>query len=253
MQLFLQALIVALITWYVATAMPMFLRWSCYFGAPLVAGLVNGLIFGDLVYGLQVGATIQMAYLGMVAVGGALPSDMALAGYLGTALAMSVGLSPEAALTVAVPLGALGLLCFNARMTLNAIWVHKAEKYAENGDIFGVKLMNLVASQLFPILTYFIPSFIALYVGAQGLEKFLAFIPNSFIKALSVTGGLIPALGIGMLLSFLWKKEAIPFFFIGFVLSSYLKLDIIAIAILGACVATIFAFNNKKRSIIDGE
>ena len=36
----LTAILIALITWYVATMMPMFLRWSCYMGGPLVGGLV---------------------------------------------------------------------------------------------------------------------------------------------------------------------------------------------------------------------
>ena len=61
----LQALVIALLTWLVATAFPMWLRWSCYFGAPLVAGLVNGLLLGDLAYGLEVGSTVMMAYIGM--------------------------------------------------------------------------------------------------------------------------------------------------------------------------------------------
>ncbi|MDF2592965.1 MAG: sugar transporter subunit [Clostridia bacterium] len=251
MSLFLQALIIALLTWYVATAMPMFLRWSFYFGAPLVAGLINGLLFGDVMYGLKVGANIQMAYLGMVAVGGALPSDMALAGYLGTALAMAVKLPPEAALTVAVPLGALGLICFNAKMTLNAIWVHKAETYAKEGNIKGVRNMNLFASQIFPILTYFIPSFIALYFGSKGLERVLSIVPTSVINALKVTGGLIPALGIGMLLSYLWKKDAAPYFIVGFILSAYLKLDVMSIAILGGCIAAVYVFNSRKRGAVN--
>ena len=247
MNLFIQALIVALITWYVATALPMFLRWSFYFGAPLVAGLVNGIIFGDIAYGLKVGATIQMAYLGMVAVGGALPSEMAISGYLGTALAMSVKLPPEAALTVAIPLGALGLLCQNAKMTLNAIWVHKADKYAKEGNIRGIKLMNLYGSQVFPFLTYFIPTFVAIYIGSKGLDKLLTIVPDSVIQALKVTGGLIPALGIGMLLSYLWQKEVVPYFIIGFFLVAYLKLDIMFIAIIGGCLATIYVFNTSKK------
>ena len=65
--LLLQALLVAFCTWFAATACPMWLRWSAYFGAPLVAGMVNGLLFGNLAYGLEVGSTVMMAYIGMVA------------------------------------------------------------------------------------------------------------------------------------------------------------------------------------------
>lgn len=249
MNLLVQSLIIAFITWYVATAMPMFLRWSFYFGGPLVAGLVCGIVFGDISYGLKVGATIQMAYLGMVAVGGALPSEMAIAGYLGTALAMSAKLPPAAALTVAVPLGALGLLCQNAKMTLNAIWVHKADKYAKEGNIRGITLMNMYGSQVVPFFTYFIPTFVAVYLGSTGLQKLLSIVPNSVIKALQVTGGLIPALGIGMLLSYLWQKEMVPYFLIGFFLSAYLKLDIMFIAILGGCLAAIYIFNSNEKEV----
>lgn len=252
MNLLFQSLLIALITWYVATAMPMFLRWSFYFGGPLVAGLVCGLIFGDVGYGLRVGATIQMAYLGMVAVGGALPSEMAIAGYLGTALAMAAKLEPAAALAVAVPLGALGLLCQNAKMTLNAIFVHKADKYAKDGNIKGIRLMNMYGSQIVPFFTYFIPTFVAVYLGSTGLQSLLTVVPAQVIQALKITGGLIPALGIGMLLSYLWQKEVIPYFIIGFFLVAYLKLDIMFVAIIGGCMAAIYIFNsNNKEEALD--
>ena len=140
------ALVIAFITWYVATAMPMFLRWSCYLGGPLVGGFVCGILFGNITYGLEVGATIQLAYLGAIAVGGTLPSELAIAGYLGTALTMSAGLSAEAGLTVAVALGSLGLLCRNAYMTLNSIVVHKADQYAAEGNARMVRLMNQYGS-----------------------------------------------------------------------------------------------------------
>ena len=110
--LLLQALVIAFFTWFSATACPMWLRWSMYFGAPLVAGLVNGLLLGDVGYGLSVGSTVMMAYIGMVAIGGSLPSDYALAGYLGVAMTMLAGADPSVGLTVAVPIGLLGLLSF---------------------------------------------------------------------------------------------------------------------------------------------
>ncbi|MBE6012020.1 MAG: PTS sugar transporter subunit IIC [Lachnospiraceae bacterium] len=252
MNLFLQSLIVGLITWYVATAMPMFLRWSFYFGAPLVGGLVNGLLFGNLALGLQTGAVIQMAYLGTIAVGGSLPSDLAIAGYLGTALAVSANLEPEAALTVAIALGALGLLCFNVKMTMNAIWVQRADKYAAAGDIKGIRNMNLFASQIFPFITYAIPSFLAVYFGSQLLESIMSVIPPVIISGLKITGGLIPALGISMLLSYVWKIKYVPYFVIGFILVSYLKLDITFIAILGICVAAIYVLGNKDKDGKEG-
>lgn len=230
----LQALIIALCTWLVATAFPMWLRWSCYFGAPLVAGLVNGLLLGDLTYGLEVGSTVMMAYIGMVAIGGSLPSDYAIAGYLGVAMTMYAGADPSVGLTIAVPLGLLGLLSFNAKMSLNAVWVHKADEYAAKGDSRGVVMMNLFASQVFPFITYFIPAFLCVYFGSGVLEQLLAVIPDQITSILGLAGSLIPALGLAMLMSVLIKGSLIPFFVVGFALSAYLGLGTMPIAIIGA-------------------
>jgi len=231
--LFFYALIIALLTWLIATACPMWARWSLYFGAPLISGLINGLLLGDLTYGLKVGATIMMAYIGLVAIGGSLPSDLSLAGYLGVAMTMMAKADPSVGLTIAVPLGFLGMLCFNAKMSLNPFWVHKADKYAAEGNTKGVIAMNLFASQIFPFITYFIPAFLCVYFGAPFLEKMLAIVPQNFINVLKVIGTLIPALGLAMLMKFLLKKTTIPFFIMGFVLAAYLKLDIMALALLG--------------------
>lgn len=248
MQQFLVALVIALITWYVATMMPMFLRWSCYMGGPLVAGLVCGLIFGDIQYGLQVGSTIQLAYLGAIAVGGTLPSELAIAGYLGTALTMSAGLEPAAGLTVAVALGSLGLLCRNAYMSLNSIVVHRADHYAAEGNAKMVRLMNQWGSQVIPFITYVIPSFLAMYFGADALQALMNVIPGKLITALSVSGGLIPALGIGLLLTYVWDKKFMPYFVLGFFLVAYLGLNTMFIAIIGGCIAVLYTFAHRSET-----
>lgn len=242
-----QALIIALCAWYSATAAPMWLRWSIYFGAPLVAGLVDGLLLGDVSYGLQVGSTVMMAYIGMVAIGGSLPSDYALAGYLGVAMTMYAGADPSVGLTIAVPIGLLGLLSFNVKMSLNSIWVHKADQYAAKGDTRGVAAMNLFASQIFPFLTYFIPSFLCVVFGSGALESLMNVIPTQVTSILSLAGHLIPALGLAMLASVLFKSSLIPFFLIGFALSAYLGLGTMPIAILGAAAGILHLIYTSQK------
>lgn len=252
--LVIQALIIALCTWLVATAFPMWLRWSCYFGAPLVAGLVNGLLLGDLGYGLSVGSTVMMAYIGMVAIGGSLPSDFALAGYLGVAMTMLAGADPSVGLTIAVPIGLLGLLSSNVKMSLNSIWVHKADQYAAEGNARGVVVMNLFASQVFPFITYFIPSFLCVLFGSGALEQLLAVVPQQVTSILSLAGHLIPALGLAMLASVLFKASLVPFFAVGFALSAYLNLGTMPIAIIGAAAGILHLIYTSKdgASVLEG-
>jgi mannose/fructose/N-acetylgalactosamine-specific phosphotransferase system component IIC len=54
-----------------------------------------------------------------------------------------------------------------------------------------------------------------------------------------------------MLLSYIWKKDSAPYFIVGFVLSAYLKLDVMSIAILGGCIAALYVFNSRKRGAIN--
>jgi len=242
------AIIIGLLCWLVSSAAPMWLRWSTYFGAPLVAGLVLGLMFGNLSYGLEVGATVQMAYIGLLAIGGSLPNEMAIAGYLGVAMTMIAGLDASTGLAVSVPLGLLGVLAQNAKMSLNPIWVHKADKYAAEGNIKGIKMMNLFASQIFPFIFYFIPAFLCVYLGGPYFESFMTAIPTQITSILQLIGHMMPALGLAMLMQALNKKTILPFMMLGFVAAAYLKMDTTSIAIVGAALAILHYFYMRKDS-----
>lgn len=240
------AIVIGLLCWLVSSAFPMWLRWSFYFGAPLVSGLIMGLLFGNISYGLEVGATIQMAYIGLLAIGGSLPNEMAIAGYLGVAMTMIAGLDASTGLAVATPLGLLGVLAQNAKMSLNPIWVHKADRYAAEGNIKGIKVMNLFASQIFPFLTYFIPAFLCVYFGGAYFESFMNAVPVQLLNILKLIGKMMPALGLAMLMQALNKKSTLPFLILGFVAAAYLGMDITSIALVGAALAILHYFYMKK-------
>jgi mannose/fructose/N-acetylgalactosamine-specific phosphotransferase system component IID/mannose/fructose/N-acetylgalactosamine-specific phosphotransferase system component IIC len=241
------ALLVAFLTWFNSAAAPMWLRWSTHFGAPLIAGLIYGIVLGDVPYGLAVGSTVMMVYMGLVAVGGSVPSDLSVAGYLGVAITMLAKQPPEVGLTIAVPLGTLGVLAQNTKMTTNAIWVHRADKYAAEGNTKGVMLMNVFASQIFPFLMLAIPSFLAVYFGAPALEKFLAAVPSWVLNILILLGRLLPALGLALLFQQIFNKRTIPFLVIGFVLAAYLGLAVMPISIVGIAFALLhFLYTTKK-------
>lgn len=251
--MFWKAFLIAFFTWLSGGLFSLTLGWSLYMGAPLMGGLIVGAILGDVSYGVQVGAAIQMAYIGYIAAGGAMPSDLALAGYLAVALTMLSNATPEVGVTIAVTLGFLGLLVRNGKMTLNSIWVHKADKYAEEGNIKGIKLMNIGASQIVPFIGYFIPTFLAVYFGGEYLEGLLNAIPEFLLKGLQVVGSLLPALGLAMLLKVIGKRSFMPFFFIGFVFTAYLGLDLIALVILGICFALLHMYYSGKEEGVKSE
>ena len=180
---------------------------------------------------------IQMAYIGYIATGATLPADLALAGYLAVALTMISGQPPSAGITFAVALGLLGLFIRQAKLTINSLWVHKADAYAEKGDTRGIILMNIGASQIVPFALYFIPTFLAIYVGGDYLKQLLDSLPKEVVDGLRVTGGLLSALGLGLLLKYLSRGYLLPFLFLGFAMAAYGKLDILAVSIIGTALA----------------
>ena len=215
---------------------------------PIVAGLLVGLVMGKPVEGTIIGATINLVYLGHLNIGGSMPSDMALAGYLGTGIALSANnIDPQTALAIAVPLGILGTITWFGRMSISSIFAHWADSFAEKGNVKGVMSMNWLPAQVM-MFAFKVPVvFLAAYYGGAAVQSFLDTVGSpSFIHALSVVGGLLPALGIGLNLRAILKKETAPFFLTGFLLAAYFKLDIIAVGLFGLAIAMVYYFQTKK-------
>lgn len=65
---------------------------------PLMVSTFTGIILGDVVLGLKVGALIELAFAGLTPAGGTQPPNPVFAGLMGTVLAYTTGCQPSAAL-----------------------------------------------------------------------------------------------------------------------------------------------------------
>lgn len=204
---------------------------------PLIGGTLVGLVFGDVIKGMQIGAAINAMYLGFISTGGSLPSDLIFAGYIGTALALSANLDANTAISLVVPLGLLGSAIWFLRMTVGSAFAHWADAFAERGNPRGVAAVNLWVGQLFLLLLYGIPTFLTVYFGAEAVQRLMAQVPEKLVAGLAVVGGMLPAVGIGMLLNYMGKRQLIPYFLVGFLLATYLDLPLLVIALFGAAAA----------------
>lgn len=209
---------------------------------PLVSGFVVGLILGDPITGVIIGSTIQLLYLGVISAGGSLPSDQNLAGVLGTALAISGGLAPEAALAIAVPLGLLGTVIWQGKMSVNVIFAHWLDKLAEKGETKKVWIVKILLPQLLLFVMGGIPCALAAYYGASYITGFLDFLGANVLSILSAIGGMLPAIGIAMNMRAIFKGELKVFFFVGFLLTVYFNLSLLALSLLAVCAAVLYAY-----------
>ncbi|KUO71154.1 MAG: PTS sugar transporter [Clostridia bacterium BRH_c25] len=235
-----QLILIALLAYLGAIGAPWFFGTTGGFytlGRPLIAAALVGLILGDVKLALEVGILIQAMYIGIITPGAVMPFDVNYIGYLTTALVVLSKMDPKLAPTLAVPVGLLGVLIWNVIWVVNVYFVHKADKYAEAGNMNGVKMMNILP-QVVNFALRFIPAFIILYLGKDFLQTIISSIPDSVTHYLQVVGGMLPALGIGLLLNMIIKEKIyLGVFLVGFIIVVYLKLPIIPIALFGIVLA----------------
>ena len=137
---------------------------------PLFSALLIGLIMGDVKQAVIIGAAVQILYIGLVAAGSNLPADDCLAGLIAIPIALKSGLSPELAIAIAVPVGVMGVFVDQLRKTINVIFVHMADKYAEEGNTRQITLCNV----LYPTLLSFFISFFQLISGSRRYSSIIS-------------------------------------------------------------------------------
>lgn len=196
---------------------------------PIIIGTVVGALMGDLEKGIIVGSSIEVVYLGMVAAGGNIPSDKCLAAL------------------IAVPIGILGVFVNNIRRTTNAWFAAKADKYAEEANIKGIWRCATLYPLAFGFIFRFPIVFVANLFGATFVEKVLQAIPEWLMRGLTVTGGVLPALGFATTIFVIGKNKYIPFFILGFFIVQYFHIPITAAAIFGICIAFLCTFMKEDK------
>jgi D-glucosaminate-specific PTS system IIC component len=217
------------------------------FRQPVFMALPIGIVMGDDPTAMIIGGSIQLVYLGMLSAGAQLPADECFAGAIAIPIALKTGMSPEMAVTFAIPFGILGVFLNQLYMTSTATFFHMADRYAEECNTRGIWLCATVWPLLLRFALTFPPAFLANMYGPDVVTAFLDAIPEWLMHGFSVAGGVLPALGFALTMFVIGKKQFLPFFIIGFFAVQYLGLDIMATAIFGACTAVlIITFRNLK-------
>src|SRR5882762_6397652 len=219
---------------------------------PLVLGPLVGLVLGDLSQGVIIGATLELIFMGNIKVGAAIPPDVITGGVLSTAFAILSGKGPAIALALAVPISILAEMVISGLFVFRSVFNKKFIQYAEEGSYRKIQRLHILSGLLKPLLMGLI-TFVALQLGTDVMKKFLDLIPAWVNEGLKVAGNLLPALGFALLLNLMFNKKVAPYFFLGFILSSYLKLPVIAIGGLGIIAALIITDLTHKPPADDGE
>ena len=196
-----------------------------------------GIILGDPATGLIVGGTIQLMSMGALGLGGSSAPDYGMAGMVATVLACITGtgdVSVGLAVGVAV---AMLYVQLDVLFKVYNSWVFSVVRKHAVAREYNKMLRSFFLSHLYLFLQGALPMALVLAFGQPVSDAILGFMPAWFTTGLNVAAGMLPITGFAMLLTFMPVNKFYAFLILGYVLSAYLKLPVLAIALLGAVVA----------------
>lgn len=208
---------------------------------PLVVGLVTGLLLGDMKTGILMGASLEALFLGNVNIGGVIAAEPVTATTMATTFTIISNIDQKAAMTLAVPIGMLAafvvMFLKNVFMNLFAPMVDKAAQTNNQKALVGLHYGTWIIYYLIIAMI----SFVGILVGSTPVNHFVEHIPQNLMNGLSAAGGLLPAVGFAMLMKLLWSNKLAVFYLLGFMLTAYLKLPAVAVAVIGVIICVIIS------------
>lgn len=207
---------------------------------PLVVGLVTGILMGDMKTGILMGAALEAVFLGNVNIGGVIAAEPVTATTLATTFAIISHVETKAAITLAIPIGMLAafVVMFLKNVLMNVFAPALDDAARENNQKKIVALHYGTWALYYLIISDI--SFLGVLLGSGPVNALVENIPAKLMNGLSAAGGLLPVVGFAMLMKLLWDNKLAVFYLLGFILTAYLKLPAVAVAVVGVviCVVT---------------
>ncbi|MDY3091774.1 MAG: PTS sugar transporter subunit IIC [Erysipelotrichaceae bacterium] len=244
----LQVILLAVLTgWYIYQRMNLQLF---NYASVVTMGVIAGLIMGDINVGMLVGGSMCLMSLGLFGAGGSSVPDYNVGAIAGTAFAVAMGYEGQEALTVAmtigIPVAALGTQLDILGKTSGSFFIHKMKDCSDKKD-FKQMGVWMWASQIPFVGFWVLPMVLFTTVGSTYVEALITAIPAWLNVGLKVASGMMPALGFAILLRQLPMKKYGYFILLGFVLSAYLKMSILAIALLALVLCCYIFFTKEEQ------
>lgn len=241
------------IVYYLLNRIDYMMSWQAI-TRPIVVAPIIGLVLGNFQTGIIMGAALEAMFMGISAIGGVVAADALSGSIIAVAYAVTSGSDPEVAittgLTLAMTIGTLMAPINNLFQPLWLLLVPYWEKLAAKAEPKKFFVQNIIVHFIMG-LPNAVVLFAAVAAGVTGLETFIAACPAWVMTGFSAAGGMMTAVGFGILLSMIWDTKICIFYFVGFICAKSLGLSSLGIAVIGAAVALTVFF--LKKDIVDAK
>lgn len=223
---------------------------------PIVVCPVVGLLLGNPATGLALGASLELLFLGSVSIGAYVPPDATSAGVLCTAYVILLGIEPDVAIGLAMPIGTLVLAVGNLiQPIMNSLYT-LAPKFARQGEDKKIVAVHW-ACGLVSVPFNFVLIFCAVYFGSAAVAWIIDVVPSFILDGFSVAANILPVMGFAMLCRMIITKELVPFFFLGFLLTAYANIPVLGVVLFAIILAIekldLFGHDKQPAMALEGD
>lgn len=210
------------------------------FHQPLVACTLIGIATGHIAAGVLLGGSLQLIALGWMNIGAAVSPDAALASVVSAFLVCGPAhVSNAMGIAIAVPVAVCGQAFTRIVRILVVRLVHIADHQVARGNIASVSWLHLT-SLVLQGLRVAVPMGVVMLIPTHLIQAGLTAIPKVITNGLTVAAGFIVVVGYAMLINMMASKALWPFFFLGFALAAVQSLNMVALGLIGVCLAFIY-------------
>ncbi len=216
---------------------------------PIIVATVTGIILGNPTLGIVAGGLAELTFAGLTPAGGTQPPNPILAGVMTVVIAHTSGNSAAASLGLSLPFSFLMQYVILFFYSTFSLFMRRADAAADAADSKGImKLATMLT--LIVGASYAIIVFLSAYVAQDVMRNFVENLWPWVAHGFEIAGGILPAVGFGMLLNVMMKGYYVPYLIVGFLMASFLPFDnLLPVALVGLALALIVFNIDKDRDI----
>lgn len=215
---------------------------------PIIVCTLTGAILGDIHTGLITGGLTELAFAGLTPAGGVQPPNPIMAGLMTTVIAFSTGVDAKTAIGLALPFSLLMQYIILFFYSAFSLFMTKADRCAQEADTSALSRLNRV-TLLIVASTYAILAFLCTYLAQGAMQSLVKAMPVWLTHGFEVAGGILPAVGFGLLLRVMFKVQFTPYLIAGFLFVCFIPVNnLLPVAVLGAGFAIWEFFNARTKA-----
>ena len=250
---FIESLLIAVLYFWTWTDFGLFPFQMLVWQEPVVIGFILGLAYGDPTTGLIMGGSIALIYFSNAPIGANLPSDSALAACVSIPIALKFDLPVETAVTMSIPFAVLGAMLDNLRRLLAGIWNRSAQRHIDKMEFNKLWIDGVAGPLAVSALLRIVPLTLLLYFAGATAGELLNSLPIWLSHAFTVIGGLLPGVGLVLVVTFIGRKDLLPYFIIAYFVAMLTGWGTLTLGIVFGAIAVLHVQLSSKGDEEDVE